>query len=141
MSDESLMLPFGPFSPPVEGAKVANELLQGFILVKENNLQKATIYFSKAASIEEKMVYNEPRDWLLNPKQYLGGAYLEAKQWGNAENTFKKDLNQNAQNVWSLFGLLQALVSQNKKIEANIIKRQWDIATEKSDVKFTKLFF
>jgi len=141
MDDTSLALPFGPFSPPVEAAKVANELLHGFMLMKENNLQEAIIHFSKAASIEEKMVYNEPRDWLLNPKQYLGAAYVEAKQWGNAENTFKKDLNQNAQNVWSLFGLHQALMAQNKKIEANIIKRQWEIATEKSDVKFTKLFF
>jgi len=32
-------------------------------------------------------------------------------------------------------------MAQNKKIEANIIKRQWEIATEKSDVKFTRLFF
>ncbi len=141
MGDTSLTLPFGPFSPPVEGAKVANELLQGFILMKENNLQEAIIHFSKAASIEEKMVYNEPRDWLLNPKQYLGAAYVEAKQWGNAENTFKKDLNQNAQNVWSLFGLHLSLMAQNKKIEANIIRRQWEIATKKTDVKFTRLFF
>jgi len=140
MGDKSLTLPFGPFSPPAEGAKVANELLQGFILMKENDLQKAITHFSKAASIEEKMVYNEPRDWLLNPKQYLGAAYSKAKQWRKSENTFKKDLNQNAQNVWSLFGLHQALAAQNKKIEANIIKKQLEIATEKTDVKFTKLF-
>jgi hypothetical protein len=63
------------------------------------------------------------------------------KHWGNAENTFKKDLNQNAQNVWSLFGLHQALMAQNKKIEANIIRRQWEIATKKTDVKFSGLFF
>ncbi|MFN2439741.1 MAG: hypothetical protein ABR503_11120 [Chitinophagaceae bacterium] len=141
IADTSLTLPFGPFSPPAEGAKVASELLQGFISVKKNNLQEAISHFSKASSTEEKMVYNEPRDWLLNPKQYLGAAYLKARQWANAENTFKKDLNQNAQNVWSLFGLHQALTVQNKKIEANIIRRQLEIATEKSDVKLTRLFF
>jgi len=139
--DPSLILPFGPFSPPVEGAKVADELLQGFISVSEKKFQEAITHFSKAASTEENMVYNEPRDWLLNPKQYLGAAYLENKQWGNAENTFKKDLNQNAQNVWSLFGLHHALMAQNKKIEANIIRRQWEIATKKTDVKFSGLFF
>jgi hypothetical protein len=86
------------------------------------------------------MVYNEPRDWMLNPKQYLGATYLVARQWQNAENTFKRDLNQNVQNVWSLYGLLAALNEQQKKVEANIIGKQLELAGKESDVRMDAMF-
>lgn len=136
----SLQLPMGPFSPAAEGAKVATALLKGMISTGEADLAAAIDHFKEAATLEEAMVYTEPRDWMLNPKQYLGAAYLSAKQWQNAENTFKKDLNQNVQNVWSLYGLLEALQQQNKKAEANIIGKQLGIAMKQSDIELKKSF-
>lgn len=139
-ADPSLQMPMGPFSPAAEGAKVAAALLQGMISTAEANPTAAIDHFREATTREEAMVYTEPRDWMLNPKQYLGAAYLKAKQWQNAENVFKKDLNQNVQNVWSLHGLLQALQQQNKTAEANIIGRQLDIAMKESDIELKKTF-
>lgn len=141
MDNADLTKAMGPFSPPLEGAKVSMELLQGLISMKEGQTAKGIAHFSKAVEIEGNMVYNEPRDWMLNPKQYLGAAYLSLNQWQNAENTFKKDLNQNVQNVWSLYGLLQALNQQDKKLEANIIRLQLDKAGEQSDVQLASFFF
>jgi tetratricopeptide (TPR) repeat protein len=140
MKDPSLKLPIGPFSSPQEGAKVAAALLSGMISARENNLSAAIDHFKEAVTVEENMVYNEPRDWLLNPKQYLGAAYLKARQWQNAENVFKKDLNQNVQNVWSLYGLSEALQQQDKKVEANIIQKQLDIALRESDIEMDRTF-
>ncbi|HEY1115381.1 MAG TPA: hypothetical protein VGE66_17535 [Chitinophagaceae bacterium] len=136
----SLQMPMGPFSPAAEGARVATSLLQGMIIIREDNLTEAIDHFKIAASTEEAMVYTEPRDWMLNPKQYLGAAYLQAGQWQNAENVFKKDLNQNVQNVWSLYGLLESLQRQNKKVEANIIGKQLDIAMRESDIELKGSF-
>lgn len=140
LKEPSLPMPMGPFSPPLDGAKVAASLLEGMIARAEGDLPKAIGHFKQAVATEEAMVYNEPRDWILNPKQYLGAAYLSAKQWLNAENTFKKDLNQNVHNVWSLYGLLEALQQQQKITEANIIKKQLEIARKESDIKMEESF-
>jgi hypothetical protein len=140
LNEPSLAMPMGPFSPPLDGAKVAAALLQGMIARAEGKIPEAIGHFNQAVALEEAMIYNEPRDWILNPKQYLGAAYLAAKQWQNAENTFKRDLNQNVQNVWSLYGLLEALQQQQKKTEANIIKKQLEIAQKESDIKMEGTF-
>lgn len=140
LKEPTLAMPMGPFSPPLDGAKVATALLEGMIARTEGNIPKAIEHFKQAVALEEAMVYNEPRDWILNPKQYLGAAYLAAKQWQNAENTFKRDLNQNVQNVWSLYGLLEALQQQQKKTEANIIKKQLELARMESDIKMEETF-
>ena len=139
-TEPSMTMAMGPFSPPLDGAKVAAFLLQGMIAHAEGNIPQAISHFKQAATGEEAMVYNEPRDWMLNPKQYLGATYLVARQWQNAENTFKRDLNQNVQNVWSLYGLLAALNEQQKKVEANIIGKQLELAGKESDVRMDAMF-
>jgi hypothetical protein len=122
LADKTLAIPVGPFSPPILPANIASELLKGFIAINEGNTGKAISHFSAAGAIENKLVYNEPRDWLLNSKQYEGTAYLKAKQWANAEKAFRIDLKQNAQNAWSLQGLVKALQMQKKTAEAKMHK-------------------
>ena len=142
MSEKTLTLPFGTLSPPVEGAKVAKELLQGFIVFRQQKLDEAIEHFSKAVAFDDGIAYFEPRaPWLLNPRQYLGTAYLKAKQQEKASAVFKQDLQRNADNVWSLYGLYQALALQNKKAEAGRIKMKFDKAAAKSDIDFSNLEF
>ena len=83
------------------------------------------------------MVYNEPRDWLLNPKHYLGNAYLEDKDGVNAEKVFRKDLLNNNGNGWALFGLYKALLLQKKTAEAAKVLVRFKIAFNKADIKIT----
>ena len=141
LPQQSLTIPMGPFSPPLEGAKIASELLQGFIAMKENQTLQAITNFKNAAEIEENMVYNEPRDWLLNPKQYLGAAYLKAHLWQEAEVVFKKDLAQNNGNVWALYGLQKALRKEKKNNESNLTYKQYKENSKYSDARVDKLFF
>jgi hypothetical protein len=68
------------------------------------------------------MVYNEPRDWLLNPKQFLGNAYLQKNDLANAEKTFTSDLLYNRDNLFSLQGLYRVFNLQHKKANAAAIK-------------------
>ena len=108
MKEESLKIPMSPFSSASDGAQVAYGMLNGFIALKQKDNKKAIENFEKAAKHEWEMVYNEPRDWLLNPYQYLGTAYIADKKYKKAEEAFKKDLTRNAKNVWSLNGLEKA---------------------------------
>lgn len=133
-SDESLKLAFATSSPFTEDVKVANEMLLGAIAKSKNDLPAAIAHFKTAAETEENMNYGEPRDWFLNPKQYLGAIYLQAHQWKNAEDAFNRDMKVNALNVWSLKGLSQALQAQKKTKELAVVKKQLQQASVKSDM-------
>ena len=139
MPEKTLTLHIGPFSAPIEGVKVANDLLQGFIKMKQNMLDQAIEHFSRAVAFDDSIAYHEPRDWLLNSRQYLGAAHLKAKQAENAASAFKRDLERNADNIWSLYGLYQALTLQNKKADAGRIKKKFDKAAVKNSIDFSKL--
>ena len=92
------------------------------------------MHLEEAAKRELNMVYTEPRDWMLNPYQWLGTAYLADKNYKKAEEAFRKDLTRNANNVWSLSGLEKALVLQKKKKEAMAVKDELKKASAKADV-------
>ncbi len=139
--NEELHIPLKPFSSAGEGAKTAHELLLGQIAMQKNNTTEAIQHFTTAVDTEEKMVYNEPRDWLLNPKQYLGMAYYKAGDWQKAQISFERDLKINNNNVWSLYGLQQALMKQNKKAEAAKVLKRLTEAKKNSDIQFATVFF
>ena len=81
------------------------------------------------------MVYNEPRDWILNPKHFLGNVYLETNKWKEAEMIFMKDLEYNNENGWALYGLYKAFLGQNKKQEAEKMLVRFKKAFKKADIK------
>src|SRR6185436_20095210 len=68
MKDTSLLIPFTPFSAAIDGAVVASKILSASIALKLGRTNDAIIELKVAVNIEQSMVYNEPRDWLLNPK-------------------------------------------------------------------------
>jgi predicted Zn-dependent protease len=137
MKDSVLQIPFTPFSPAIDGAVVAEQLLKGTIALKENKLTEAIAAFKMAATTEENMVYNEPRDWLLNPKHYYGDALLKAKKGKEAQTVFEKDLRNNAENGWALIGLYQSLLLQHKTKEAGSVKLRFEKAFSQADVKIS----
>ena len=95
------------------------------------------IAFRNAVQAEARMVYNEPRDWILNPRHYLANACLIAGQPAEAIKTIEEDLAQNNENGWALFGYWQALVKQQKKTEATAMKKRFDKAFSKADIKLS----
>ena len=67
MKDSSLAIALKPFSSALEGATVAENLLNGSIVLGEKKYDEAIEIFERAVKTEENMVYDEPRDWLLSP--------------------------------------------------------------------------
>ena len=107
----------------------------------EKNYAAAIKAFDKAVTAEEQMVYTEPRDWLLNPKHYLGNAYLKAGQPTAAEKVFRKDLLNNNENGWALFGIYQALLAQHKNAAATAMLARYKKAFVLADVQLTAAVF
>ncbi len=135
MNDENLTVSIKPFSPMIEGARSAEELLTGFINLKQNKFPEAILHLETAVKIESNMTYAEPRDWMLSPKQYLGAAYLAAKKYNEAQKVFENDLKVNADNVWSLAGLEESFIKQNKRADAAKVKARLAKATKQSDTQ------
>ncbi|HZI54781.1 MAG TPA: hypothetical protein VFD56_13790, partial [Chitinophagaceae bacterium] len=137
MKDSSLSIPMSPFSASSVGANVAEHLLLGIIHEDKKLYDGAIRHYKIADSIELNMVYNEPRDWLLNPKHYLGNAYLLKADGANAEKVFRKDLLNNNENGWALFGLYKALQMQKRSSEAAKVMARFKTAFSKADIKIT----
>ena len=134
MKDSSLFIPMSPFSAAIDGSIVAENLLMGSIALAEKNYTTAINAFSKAATTEENMVYSEPRDWLLNPKHYLGNAYLQAGKFTAAIQVFQNDLKNNNENGWALFGLYKALQGEKKQAEAQKVLVRFKKAFANADI-------
>ena len=141
MKDSSLSIPMSPFSAPLTGANVAEQILLGVIHEDKQLYEGAIRHYKMADSIEVNMVYNEPRDWLLNPKHYLGNAYLLLSDGVNAEKNFRADLNNNNENGWALYGLYKALLLQEKTGEATKISSRHKAAFAKADIKISSAIY
>ncbi len=130
-----------PFNAPEAAAKVAEKILAAAIATHENDFTKAAALLTEGVTREDAMIYNEPKDWLLPAREYLGYALLKAGNASRAEKMFKEDLMDNPDNHWTLYGLYQSLQQQKKMQEATIVKKQFDKAFEGADVLAGSGFF
>jgi len=135
MKDPVLAVPLSPFSSALEGARIAEQLLLGAIHEDRKMYDGAIRHYKAADSIEVKMVYNEPRDWILSPKHYLGNAYLLNGDGVNAEKVYLLDLAYNNENGWSLLGLSKALTLQQKTKEAAEVTARFEKAFAQADTR------
>ena len=108
--------------------------LEGEVLMAKGDLSGAIEAFRLGVAIEDQNNYTEPPDWAQPMRHYLGAALLKSGQPEEAEVVYRRDLRWNQNNGWSLFGLHQALVAQNKKQEASKVFNQWQKAWAASDI-------
>ncbi|AYB31774.1 tetratricopeptide repeat protein [Chryseolinea soli] len=103
------------FNPVSTAAGIAADLLHGEIALKEKKFDEAISFFQKAVKTEDGMRYNEPPDWKIPTRHFLGAALLEAGKFAEAEQVYNEDLKRNRENGWSLAGLHRAQHEQGKK--------------------------
>ena len=120
---------------------VALAVLEGDLAVRQKQYDAAIAHFDRAVRLEDAMAYTEPPDWHAPVRHWLGAALLEAGRPAEAETVYWDDLKRNRDNGWALFGLHQALVAQNKKGEADVVKERLDKAWAHADVKLTSSRF
>ena len=88
--------------------RVADALLRGELLRTQGQHAQAIAALREAAAAEDALAYNEPADWPLPVRPYLGAALLEAGDVQGAAEAFNQDLKTYPLNGWSLYGLAQA---------------------------------
>ncbi len=92
LNEKDLSVVLTPFNAPITVANIAKNILLGTIAEKEKNISAAINYFKKAVTTEDSLVYNEPRDWLVPARHYLGKALVTAKKYKEAQMVFWEDL-------------------------------------------------
>jgi tetratricopeptide (TPR) repeat protein len=135
LMEQDSILKIRAFNTAYDAAVVAKLMLEGIIAEQKGELDKAESALNTAAVAEERMVYNEPKDWLLPPLQYLGQVQLKQGKYKEAESTFRKDLAFNPNNCWALKGLHMALEKQGRSKESSAVKTELTKAMKGADVK------
>ncbi len=129
---KSLYITFNPVSASSE---VTSKILRGEILLHQKKFDEAIMHLEEAVKTEDAMRYNEPPDWKIPTRHYLGAALLEAGKFAEAENVYKADLAINRENGWALKGLQQAQEKQGKKVEAGATSKRFAEAWKNADVE------
>lgn len=115
--------------------EIANRVLGGELAAKQGRYSIAIQLLKEAVAIEDQLNYNEPADWFFPVRQNLGAVLLEAGHPEQAEKVYRNDLKKYPQNGWSLYGLYQSLIAQDKTEEAANVKQQFKKAWRYADTE------
>lgn len=123
------------FNAMSEIVKVPLNILRGELKANQKNITEATEALTEAVRAESNLRYNEPPDWKLPPRQFLGALLLDAGKPDEAEKVFTEDLKKNPENGWSLKGLQLAQEKLGKKTEAVATSKRFQKSWANADVK------
>ncbi len=116
---------------------VALPLLQGELLRIQGKRAQGIAALREALAAEDKLNYNEPADWTLPTRTYLGAALLEAGDAKGAAQAYRQDLKTYPDNGWSLFGLAQAQRKLGDTVGAADSERRYREAWQWADAPLT----
>jgi tetratricopeptide (TPR) repeat protein len=138
---EVLTTTYFSFNPASEIAKIPLNILRGEILARKKDIDGAVKAFNEAIRIESGLRYNEPPDWKLPPRQFLGAMLLEVGRNADAESVYREDLKKNPLNGWSLKGLQLSQEKLGKKAEAVATSKKFEKAWANADVTISSSRF
>jgi hypothetical protein len=118
-------------------AAVAVADLTARVAEAKGDLAGAAAAFKAAVAAEDKLLYNEPPDWLIPERERLGAVLLKAKKAADAEAVFRADLAKYPGNPRSLYGLFRSLEAQRKNA-ATETKHQFEKAWTAADVAMSE---
>ncbi|HEY0503773.1 MAG TPA: hypothetical protein VGD42_09790 [Lysobacter sp.] len=116
---------------------VAAHMLRGELALARGDRKGGIAALRKAVEAEDVLNYNEPPDWPLPVRPYLGAALLDAGRAKEAVIVYQEDLKTYPENGWSLYGLAQAQKKLKQKDAAAESERRYASAWQWADVKLT----
>jgi len=120
---------------------IAVEVLSGEIAAARGDTNAAIAHFERGVALEEGLSYDEPPSWYYPVRQSLGALLLDLGRFDEAEAVFRKDLQKNAENPWSLYGLAAALKAQGKTAQADDAEKRFRRAWCRADMELTRPVF
>jgi tetratricopeptide (TPR) repeat protein len=103
---------------PSDNDRIAGAVLRGRIARGRGDRPSELAALVRAVQIQDAQGYSEPPSFFYPVRETLGGAYLRAARYEDAERTFRADLVKHPRNPRSLLGLSGALASEGKAAEA-----------------------
>lgn len=117
--------------------KVATELISGEIALAKGDAKGGLDALRRAVAAEDLVNYNEPPDWHLPTREWLGRALMRTGNFAEAETVFRKEIDKNPKNGRALFGLSAALEKQGKSSSAALVKKEFEAAWKDADTKLS----
>ncbi|MGH7234814.1 MAG: tetratricopeptide repeat protein [Nitrospiraceae bacterium] len=115
-------------------ARIAESVLAGEIAARQKRYELAIQALNQAMRLEDALRYYEPPLWHSPVRHSLGAVLLEAGRAAEAEQVYRKDLQQHPENGWALFGLAKSLRAQNKTEQAVAAEKRFQKAWAGADV-------
>lgn len=129
----ALKASYDPFSDAYSAGLVAEAILTGVLAEQKGDYRAAKEAFERGVLAEDALVYDEPRDWLLPARQYLGDLLVRTGDNAGAVAVFQRDLEINPLNGWSLTGLGQAYTALKNKTALGKVNKDLSIAWQIKD--------
>jgi tetratricopeptide (TPR) repeat protein len=114
---------------------------QARIASAQGKHDEAIVLLTKAVAGEDKLAYNEPSDMIYPTRHLLGAELLASGKPVDAEAVYREDLKRHPSNGWAYFGLSQALAAQKRDAEATAVRKQFEDAWTKADIKLASTAF
>jgi tetratricopeptide (TPR) repeat protein len=116
---------------------IAGSILDARLAGVAGDRNAALNHWKKAVEIQDGLVYDEPPAWYYPVRESLGGEYLRAKRYQDAEAVFRRDLEINRNNPRSLFGLSEALRGLSKNAEADEVRRKFEKEWQNAEIQLS----
>ena len=125
---------FGPFNKAADIFRIATRQIEARVALTEGDYDRAIALLLEVLPIEDNLRYMEPPDWYLYTREMLGGAYLSASMFNEAEQVFREDLRRNHRKGRALFGLAASLEKQGKQSAVRMVRQGFRKAWENADI-------
>jgi tetratricopeptide (TPR) repeat protein len=129
------------FDPAPRVLDIPKKTLQAAIARADHRQDEEVKLLREAVQIQDGLRYNEPPEWHQPIRHLLGAALLDVGQPVEAEQVYRRDLEENRENGWALFGLLQSLRAQGKVAEARDVEARFRKAWASADIILTSSRF
>ena len=117
--------PLGTSNHAKNVAEVAQEVLAGEIASAAGDRTAAIEKFTRAVSLEDSLIYEEPPIWYAPVRERLAGQFLAAGRPQEALTVYREDLRINPGNPRSLYGLTLTLEALGRADEAAAQDREF----------------
>ncbi len=116
----------------------SNRLMRGIVAAEidaaKGNFDEAIAALEEAKTVEDSMFRAELAPWHHPIRHTLGAILIKAGRFEEAEKAYREELENNEEDGWTLFGLMQALEHQGNYRDAARYRARFEIAWRYSDV-------
>jgi tetratricopeptide (TPR) repeat protein len=118
-------------------AKIASDFVAAAVARARGEQNRELTLLAHAVSLQDNAGYQEPPAFYFSAREALGAAQLRASRPREAAQTFRTDLEKNADNPRSLFGLATALGRLGDAEGASDALKRFDVAWSHADTPLT----